>query len=59
MSQRSGGRVLWPAGAPTNTLNVSNTSGAPSSGQWYPDHGVLSATKDQLKAMPQLKYSNS
>jgi sporulation protein YlmC with PRC-barrel domain len=25
---------------------------------WYPDHGVLSATKDQLKAMPQFKYSN-
>ena len=26
--------------------------------QWYPDHGVMSATKDQLKAMPQFKYSN-
>ena len=25
--------------------------------QWYPDHGVLNATKDQLKAMPQFKYS--
>ena len=25
---------------------------------WYPDHGVLSATKDQLKAMPQFKYSS-
>jgi hypothetical protein len=25
---------------------------------WYPDHGVMSATKDQLKAMPQFKYSN-
>ena len=24
---------------------------------WYPDHAVLSATKDQLKAMPQFKYS--
>jgi sporulation protein YlmC with PRC-barrel domain len=47
-----------PAGSPTNTRNVSNTSGA-SSGQWYPDHGVLSATKDQLKAMPQFKYNNS
>ena len=26
--------------------------------QWYPDHAVLSATKDQLKAMPQFKYSS-
>ena len=25
--------------------------------RWYPDHGVLSATKDHLKAMPQFKYS--
>lgn len=24
---------------------------------WYPDHAVLSATKDQLKAMPEFKYS--
>ena len=24
--------------------------------KWYPDHAVLSATKDQLKAMPQFKY---
>ena len=25
--------------------------------QWYPDHAVFSATKDQLKAMPQFKYN--
>jgi sporulation protein YlmC with PRC-barrel domain len=24
--------------------------------KWHPDHAVLSATKDQLKAMPQFKY---
>jgi len=24
---------------------------------WYPDHAMLSATKDQLKAMPEFKYS--
>ena len=44
-----------PAGAPTNTRPVSNTT-ANTSKEWYPDHGVLSATKDQLKAMPQFKY---
>ena len=45
---------------PTNTKNVSNTSGSTRSAneQWYPDHGLLNATKDQLKAMPQFKYSN-
>lgn len=25
--------------------------------KWYPDHAVLSATKDQLKAMAQFKYN--
>jgi Spy/CpxP family protein refolding chaperone len=45
-----------PAGAPSNTRNVSNTTRAANE-QWYPDHGVLNATKDQLKAMPQFKYA--
>lgn len=25
---------------------------------WYPDHAVLDANKDQLKSMPEFKYSN-
>ena len=25
--------------------------------QWYPDHAVFNATKDQLMAMPQFKYN--
>jgi sporulation protein YlmC with PRC-barrel domain len=25
---------------------------------WYPDHAVFNATKDELKAMPEFKYSN-
>jgi hypothetical protein len=37
-----------------------NTTGAASSParstNWYPDHVVLNATKDQLKAMPEFKY---
>ena len=44
--------------APTNTRPVSNTTARAANEQWYPDHGVLSATKDQLKAMPQFKYSS-
>ena len=26
--------------------------------KWYPDHAVMNATKDQLKAMPAFKYSD-
>ena len=44
-----------PAGTTMNTRPVSNTT-ASATKQWYPDHGVLSATKDQLKAMTQFKY---
>lgn len=44
------------AGAPTNTRNVSNTSARSTNEQWYPDHGIMSGTKDQLKAMAQFKY---
>ncbi|MET0278944.1 MAG: PRC-barrel domain-containing protein [Pseudorhodoplanes sp.] len=34
-----------------------NTTGSGASNkQWYPDRAVLSANKDQLKAMPQFKY---
>ena len=25
--------------------------------KWYPDHAMVNATKDQLKAMPQFKYN--
>ena len=26
--------------------------------KWYPDHAVMNASKDQLKALPQFKYSS-
>jgi hypothetical protein len=37
---------------PTNDRTASTSADR----KWYPDHAVLSATKDQLKAMPQFKY---
>jgi sporulation protein YlmC with PRC-barrel domain len=37
----------------TSTATASSSKSVP----WYPDHAVLSATKDELKAMPQFKYS--
>jgi sporulation protein YlmC with PRC-barrel domain len=44
--------------APAATRDANNTTATRvATTRWYPDHGVLSATKDQLKAMPQFKYS--
>ena len=43
---------------PASNPSPSNTAARAATEVWYPDHGVLSATKDQLKAMPQFKYSN-
>ncbi len=41
--------------AGTNTAPAMATASKPN--PWYPDHVVFSATKDQLMAMPQFKYS--
>jgi sporulation protein YlmC with PRC-barrel domain len=45
-----------PAG--TRTSDAPRTTPRAATEQWYPDHAVLNATKDQLKAMPQFKYSS-
>src|ERR1044072_5230721 len=45
------------AGAATGEINNFNhPQGAAREANWYPDHAVFNATKDQLKAMPQFKY---
>lgn len=54
------------SGTATST-RPSTTTGAAGSGMattttkndWYPDHAVMSGTKEQLKAMPAFKYSES
>src|SRR6266446_1743551 len=55
-----------PAGnrpASSTTTGAAGTNTAPSSvtmskpNPWYPDHAVFNATKDELKAMPEFKYS--
>jgi sporulation protein YlmC with PRC-barrel domain len=45
--------------APSTTTGAATTAPAAAAkpNPWYPDHAVLSATKDQLKAMPEFKYS--
>lgn len=42
-------------GAATGTEKTTTT--ASSGSKWYPDHAVFNATKDQLKNMPEFKYS--
>ena len=53
-----------PANAParpgsTTTTGAATTAPAAASkpNPWYPDHAVFNATKDELKAMPEFKYS--
>jgi sporulation protein YlmC with PRC-barrel domain len=46
-----------PASSTTTGAASSNTAPAAKANPWYPDHAVFSATKDQLKAMPEFKYS--
>lgn len=51
----------------TTTTRPSTTTGAAGSStaatttknEWYPDHAVMSGTKEQLKAMPEFKYTES
>jgi sporulation protein YlmC with PRC-barrel domain len=42
-------------GAATTTTTTARSADA---NDWVPDHAVMSGTKEQLKAMPQFKYSD-
>jgi sporulation protein YlmC with PRC-barrel domain len=48
-----------PPTTPTTTTGAAtgSTATAPKPNPWYPDHAVYNATKDELKAMPQFKYT--
>ena len=47
--------------ATSTTTGAASTNTAPATvskpNPWYPDHAVFNATKDELKAMPEFKYS--
>jgi sporulation protein YlmC with PRC-barrel domain len=43
---------------PVTTGSASTSTTASKSNGWYPDHAVLNATRDELKAMPEFKYSS-
>ena len=44
-------------GAAPTTREQPATVAAAKPNPWYPDHAVYSATKDELKAMPEFKYT--
>ena len=49
-----------PATSPTTmppTTTGSATTGTTRSNPWYPDHAVFNANKDELKSMPEFKYT--
>ena len=53
----SNARTAADGTARTTTGTATTTSATRTADQnWYPDHAVYNATKDQLKAMPQFKY---
>jgi sporulation protein YlmC with PRC-barrel domain len=51
-----------PMSSTTTGAATTSTNAAPAvtanANPWYPDHAVFNATKDELKAMPEFKYSN-
>lgn len=48
-----------PASNPTNNRATTGSAGVVNNNadKMYPDHAMLNATKDQLKAMPEFKYA--
>jgi sporulation protein YlmC with PRC-barrel domain len=42
----------------STTGSATSTSSTTTRDPWYPDHAVFNATKDELKAMPEFKYSS-
>jgi sporulation protein YlmC with PRC-barrel domain len=58
----SGGASGTRPSPSTGMTTGAATGAAPAAAKpnpWYPDHAVLGATKDQLKAMPEFKYSTN
>ena len=47
-----------PPASTTTTTTSTTPATAVKANPWYPDHAVFNATKDELKAMPEFKFSN-
>jgi len=46
-----------PGGGSTTTTGAATTAPASKPNPWWPDHAIFNATKEELKAMPEFKYS--
>jgi hypothetical protein len=53
----AGSTATGGAARTTGAASTSTSSSTSTTKKNYPDHAVLNATKDQLKAMPQFNYS--
>lgn len=57
------GAAASPPATGSRPASTTTTGAAPAAATpakpnpWYPDHAVISATKDQLKSMPEFKYA--
>jgi hypothetical protein len=58
-SSTSSTTTTGAAGTSTAPASTSSSSMTSSKNPWYPDHAVFNATKDQLKQMPEFKYSTN
>jgi sporulation protein YlmC with PRC-barrel domain len=47
-----------PRETTTGAATTTTTARSGNANDWTPDHAVMSGTKEQLKAMPQFKYSD-
>jgi sporulation protein YlmC with PRC-barrel domain len=55
----AGGTSGMTPARPATGMTTGSSPAAPAvkANPWYPDHAVFNATKDELKAMPEFKYS--
>ena len=44
-------------GSTATTSSTTSSTASSKPNPWYPDHAMFNATKDELKAMPEFKYS--
>jgi sporulation protein YlmC with PRC-barrel domain len=51
--------MTTPPPSPGMTTGSAPAAAASKPNPWYPDHAVLNATKDELKGMPEFKYSTN
>lgn len=54
---KPGATTTTTTGAATGTDNKPAATTTSSTSKWYPDHAVFNASKDELKKMPEFKYS--